>query len=154
MSTDVLAISGAPADEWAEYFLPCAKFDTNGNLLRGSIGISFSTRVDLSDLFYEKCGGDETKFESELQILCPTNSMNRIHQLMRFFKFAEGIDRIFVIKKGTKAAYVVRRLGHYRFDASKDYPHRISYEFVRLPNDDEKHKSLSQCTVAPIKLTA
>jgi hypothetical protein len=51
---------------------------------------------------------------------------------------AEGGSQEFFIKKGIVPMYLVRRVGHYRYFGGKRYPHRISFEFIRFANDDEK----------------
>lgn len=153
MSIEVIVISGAPADEWDECFLPSAQFDTNGNLVRGSLGVSYDIKQNLGNLFYETCKGDEKRFAIEIHNRYPNLSTRQINLIVKFLKFAEGNETMFAIKRGTTVQYIARRIGHYRYDPSNHYSHRISYEIVRSATAEEKNIRLAQDSVTKLLIT-
>jgi hypothetical protein len=134
-TSSFLVISGAENTPtlWTE-FINNITSGTPDKPQTGSMGIHFDLNQNMANL-YAECNYDKEKTRVRIHTIVKTSSGT--NQLMQFFEFAEGAQPYFFIKKGIVPKWLVRRVGHYRFDSSKHYPHRISYEYVRDATPEE-----------------
>jgi hypothetical protein len=97
---------------------------------RGSIGVQHNVkRMNLANELYEKCSGDFEEFEAALP--ADLNAFKK-QQLVDFMKLCEKKrGKYFIIKRGTQPYLLVRRIGHYRYDPTEHFCHRISYEVIK-----------------------
>jgi hypothetical protein len=147
----IYAVSGAENnnDHWAELTKAITSGDAE-NPRKGSMGVNFNINENLANI-YASCEFDlekvkiilRSKYASiknkDMSPLSPHQIGNKIGQLKSFMELAEGDETLFCIKQGTRARWLMKRVGHYRFDpANNIYKHRISYEYVRDITDEER----------------
>jgi hypothetical protein len=109
---------------------------TAENPRKGSLGIHFDLNENLANI-YAECEYDTDRVDNKLRE--KGRDKNQIKQLMDFMTIAESNnpETLFFIKQGTSRKWLVKRVGHYRYDPTKRYPHRISYEYVRDVTPEE-----------------
>ena len=138
-TTSFLVISGAENDKpgilWSE-FTNHITSGTAENPLKGSLGIHFNLNENLANL-YAECDYDMARLKTALRTKALTD--NQIKQLCEYLEMTESNnpEALFFIKQGIVPKWLVRRVGHYRYDPTKRYPHRISYEYVRNATPEE-----------------
>lgn len=136
MSTMTLPVlSGAENTPalWPEF----TKHITSGtaeNPRKGSLGVHFDLADNLVNL-YSECDYDMARLKTKLRE--NGRDTNQITQLCQFLDIAENNQNLFFIKQESRPRWLVKRVGHYRFDPTKHYPHRISYEYVRDATAEE-----------------
>jgi hypothetical protein len=135
----LLSISGAENDKsgilWSE-FTKHINSGTAENPRKGSLGVHFNLNENLANL-YANCDYDMARLKAALRTRGLTDDQSK--QLCQFLEMTESNtpDTMFFIKKGIYRKWLVKRIGHYRFDPTKRYPHRISYEYVRDVTPEE-----------------
>ena len=160
-----LSIAGYPSGEF-KYFWDDVTRDANTGLpIKGSLGTGFHVHENLMTRF-EQCGktweglntylskniwvesvvkGQETVVKNRKP---PKNKQGhyissvKVREIDDFLSFAGGIQPYFYLRKGKELIGLCKKTSNYIYDYDparpRHLPHRINFDFVRPPTDQER----------------
>jgi len=156
-STLIPSIAGAPVARWAAWFEShVAQWSEQGLPLKGSLGIDFSVKQDLTEVCSAK-DGDRAAMHAYLKASvglvtpCPgfagpakPITDNQVGQVLDFYFWAQSEQPYFYLRRGTKTLGLYRKTSGYVYSAPETLKHRVSYEFVRPLTPEESGRKLGQ----------
>jgi hypothetical protein len=155
-----LSIAGHGVPHWT-HFKKHVDYDSNGQIVRGSFGIGYDLRKNLDDLF-QQAGGDYDKMIQEIKntpkifkhewktgsILTDGKEKERYtsqrisERLVKFYRFANGDQPYFFLRKGHEILGLCKKTSGYIYDLKPEdthyHVHRISFDYVRPPTQQEQ----------------
>jgi hypothetical protein len=155
-----LSIAGHGVPYWT-HFKKHVEYDSYGQIVRGSFGIGYDLRKNLDELF-QQAGGDYDKkiqeikktpkifkhewktgtFSTDGQEKDRYNSLRVADRIVRFYRFANGDQPYFFLRRGHEILGLCKKTSGYTFDLKPEDPffhiHRISFEYVRPPSTQEQ----------------
>ena len=128
------SIAGARGNSWDQRFIPhIASYTEDGKPKAGSFGVNFEVTENLQGLASRHQNSKDAMIEHLITTYQRQgDSLSRMgaKTLLDFFFWANGNQPYFYLRRGVITLGLYKKTSTYTYDASQEYKHRVSYEFV------------------------